>query len=63
MENEFAQPSKLKSFLIQCGRVWSVLKKPTQDEYNAIAKVSALGILIIGALGFIIADLLKLVLG
>lgn len=63
MENEFAAPSKLKSFLIQCGRVWSVLKKPTQDEYKAIAKVSALGILIIGALGFIIADAIKLVFG
>jgi len=63
MENEFAPPSKLKSFLIQCGRVWSVLKKPTKDEYNAIAKVSALGILIIGALGFVVADILKLVVG
>lgn len=63
MENEFSPPSKLKSFLIQCGRVWSVLKKPTQDEYKAIAKVSALGILIIGALGFIIADILKIAVG
>jgi protein translocase SEC61 complex gamma subunit len=39
------------------------LKKPTRDEYNAIGKVSALGILIIGALGFVIADILKLVVG
>ncbi len=52
--------TKLKSFLIQCTRVWHVLRKPTKDEYNAIAKVSALGIGIIGLLGFVLADILKL---
>lgn len=52
--------SKLGSFLIQCKRVWQVLRKPTADEFKAIAKVSAIGILIIGAVGFLIADVMKI---
>ena len=51
---------KLKSFLIQSKRVWQVLKKPSGVEFRTVAKVSAIGILIIGALGFIISDVIKL---
>ena len=51
---------KLKSFGIQCLRVWHVLRKPTGDEFKAIAKVSALGILAFGAVGFLISDVIKL---
>ncbi len=53
--------TKLKSFFIQAARVWHVLRKPTMDEFKAIAKVSAIGILAMGAIGFIISDLLKIV--
>jgi protein translocase SEC61 complex gamma subunit len=52
--------TKLRSFIIQCGRVWQVLRKPTAEEFKSIAKVSAIGILIIGAVGFLIADIMKL---
>lgn len=52
--------TKLGSFLVQCKRVWQVLRKPTAEEFKAIAKVSAIGILIIGAVGFLIADVMKL---
>ena len=52
---------KIKSFLIQSKRVWHILKKPTAEEFKSIAKVSAIGILIIGAAGFLISDLLKLI--
>lgn len=51
---------KLKSFVLQSKRVWHVLKKPTMDEFKTVAKVSALGILIIGALGFLISDVIKI---
>lgn len=51
---------KLKSFILQSKRVWQILKKPSSQEFNAIAKVSAIGILIIGAIGFIIADVIKI---
>ena len=53
---------KIKSFGIQCLRVWHVLKKPTGDEFKAIAKVSALGILAIGAVGFLISDIIKILI-
>ena len=52
---------KLKSFFMQCARVWHVLRKPSMDEFKMIAKVSALGILLIGAIGFLVADGYKII--
>jgi len=46
---------KIKSFVVRCGRVWKIMKKPTLEEYKIISKVSILGLLIIGLLGFIIS--------
>jgi protein transport protein SEC61 subunit gamma-like protein len=51
---------KLTSFIIQCQRAWHLLRKPTNEEFKSIAKVSALGILAIGAIGFLIADIIKI---
>ncbi|MFW6378391.1 MAG: protein translocase SEC61 complex subunit gamma [Nanoarchaeota archaeon] len=45
---------KLKSFYKECVRVFKITKKPSNSEYKAILKVSGLGILVIGLLGFII---------
>ncbi len=52
--------TSLKSFYGKCKRVWMVLKKPTKDEFLKVAKVSAVGILIIGMIGFIISLIMKL---
>ncbi len=63
MEGEF-KPStgqRLKSFFIQSKRVWHILRKPTNEEFKTVAKVSALGILAIGAIGFVIADIIKVI--
>lgn len=54
--------TKLKSFILQSHRVWKVLKKPTMEEFKGIAKIAALGVLIIGVIGFLIADIMKFVL-
>lgn len=43
-------------------RVWRLLKKPTMDEFKMVSKVSAIGIAVIGAIGFIISVSMKLVL-
>ncbi len=51
---------KIKSFILQSKRVWHILKKPSMDEFKMIAKVSALGILVLGLLGFLISDVIKL---
>ncbi|MBE6485293.1 MAG: protein translocase SEC61 complex subunit gamma [Methanosphaera stadtmanae] len=42
-------------FLKQCERVLRVAKKPDTEEYKTVAKVTGVGILIIGVIGFIIA--------
>lgn len=52
---------KIKSFIIQSKRVWHILKKPTGQEFKSIAKVAAIGILILGAAGFIIGDLIQII--
>ena len=36
------------------GRVLKMARKPTNDEYEKTAKITALGILAVGALGFAI---------
>jgi len=52
--------NRLKSFLVKCIRVWHVLKKPSKHEFQIIAKVSAIGILLLGVLGFAISLVMKL---
>ncbi len=46
--------TKFKSFIIECKRVFKVTKKPSQEEFKVIVKVSGIGILIIGLIGFLI---------
>ena len=46
---------KTKEFLGKCVRVWHVMKKPSKQEFQMTAKVSALGILVIGLLGFLVS--------
>ncbi|MEK6823564.1 MAG: protein translocase SEC61 complex subunit gamma [Nanoarchaeota archaeon] len=50
----------IKSFFNKCKRVWYTLKKPTKDEFEKVAKISAIGILILGLIGFIIALVMKI---
>ena len=45
---------RFQSFLLECKRVWQVTRKPTKDEYKVIVKVTGIGMLIIGFLGFIV---------
>jgi len=51
---------KTKSFLIKCRRVWQVLKKPSREEFEQVAKVSAVGIAILGLIGFLISIIIGL---
>ena len=45
---------KIRSFIRECVRVLRVTKKPNSIEFKTIVKVSGLGILIIGSIGFIV---------
>ena len=49
----------LHKFYKKCKRVWYVLKKPSKKEFQMIAKVSAIGIVILGIIGFIISVAMK----
>ncbi len=51
---------RIKEFLAKCVRVWHVLKKPSREEFLTVAKVSAIGILAIGLVGFLISLIMKL---
>ena len=46
--------TKLKSFAIECNRVLQLTKKPSKIEFKTIVKASAIGIVIIGMIGFLI---------
>ena len=41
-------------------RVWRLLKKPSMSEFKTISKVTAIGLLVIGALGFAISVTMKM---
>ena len=46
--------SELKMFAIECQRVLRVTKKPNREEFQTIVKISAVGMAVIGLLGFAI---------
>ena len=50
---------QLKAFVEKSKRVWLVLKKPTKKEFTSVAKISAIGILLLGVLGFLISIIIK----
>ena len=45
---------KLKSFISQSVRVFKITKKPSMEEFKTVVKVTGIGILIIGFIGFVI---------
>lgn len=53
---------KLKSFYIECRRVLRVTKKPDKYEFKTIVKVSGLGMIAIGLVGFILTLLYQVLL-
>ena len=45
---------RFKSFINECIRVLKITRKPSKEEFKTIVKVSGLGMIVIGLLGFII---------
>lgn len=54
-EYKETKTQKAKKFLRECLRVLKVTRKPSQDEFKTIVKVSGLGMILIGLIGFLIA--------
>lgn len=48
---------RFKSFVNECLRVLKVTRKPDKIEFKTIVKVSGLGMILIGLIGFIITML------
>ena len=53
-ENRPSWQYKIKAFIQECLRVLKVTKKPDAIEFKTVVKVSGLGILIIGLIGFVV---------
>ena len=53
---------RFKQFIKECQRVLKVLQKPSKEEFLTISKVSALGIAVIGLIGFILSIIQQLIL-
>lgn len=51
---------QVKSFVNKCVRVWHILRKPTTNEFKTVAKVSAIGIMAIGLIGFLVSLVVNL---
>ncbi len=51
---------KLKSFTLQSKRVWKILKRPSGEEFKLTAKVSIIGVLILGLVGFLISSVMRI---
>ncbi|MBU2616540.1 MAG: protein translocase SEC61 complex subunit gamma [Nanoarchaeota archaeon] len=58
MTNKYLESVKI--FALKSKRVWLVLKRPSRNEYETIAKVSAIGIVILGFIGFVISSFMKI---
>ena len=46
---------KIKNYLKELVRVFKITKKPSKHEFLSVVKVSAIGIALIGLIGFIIS--------
>lgn len=55
--------AKLRKFILQCRRVLMVSSKPDKEEFNQSAKITAIGTVIIGVIGFIIFIIAMLIGG
>lgn len=44
----------MRKFLQNCRRTLQVAKKPDKSEYLQVAKITGLGILLVGFVGFVI---------
>jgi len=52
----------ISSFLNNAKRVLTLSKKPTSEEFWTIAKVTGMGILVLGLIGYVMSSI-KVILG
>ncbi|MBW2964195.1 protein translocase SEC61 complex subunit gamma [Candidatus Woesearchaeota archaeon] len=47
-------PGRIKDYVSECRRVLKITKKPGNEEFKTIVKVSGLGMALIGLIGFLV---------
>ena len=52
---------EISELLKRCIRIIHISRKPTGAEYNKVARVTALGMLVFGIIGFIISTIFGLI--
>ncbi|MBI3052067.1 protein translocase SEC61 complex subunit gamma [Candidatus Woesearchaeota archaeon] len=52
---------RIKEFALESRRIFRITKKPTNEELKVIVKVSGLGILLIGAIGFLMQMVARMI--
>ena len=55
-------PRRIKAYTLECWRVLKITQKPSNTEFKTIVKVSGLGMLIIGFIGFVVVMIRELLL-
>ncbi|MBI3026684.1 protein translocase SEC61 complex subunit gamma [Candidatus Woesearchaeota archaeon] len=53
-ENQTSWKYKIRSFVQESIRVLKITKKPDATEFKTIVKVSGIGMLVVGLIGFVI---------
>ena len=52
---------EIKELLRRCVRIMHIARKPTPSEFEKVAKVTALGMVVFGVIGLVISIVLNLV--
>ena len=55
-------PERIKKYVLECRRVLKITKKPDSNEFKTIVKVSGIGMILVGLLGFIITLIKEILL-
>lgn len=62
-EIQLTKTQRFKAFIGECHRVLRITKKPTMAEFKTIVKVTAIGMGLIGLVGFLITMAKQLIFG
>lgn len=63
MDELRSRPGRIGKFLNNAMRVLRLSKKPSKEEFWTVAKITGLGILLIGFIGYIIESVKWLIVG
>lgn len=54
MDFEETRTTRVKRFIKEAFRVLRITKKPSKEEFQSTVKVTGIGLLLIGAIGYVI---------